>query len=148
VKFIDYGNDETVLASNMREIDGALQSYPAQATLCYVNGVQAAGGVWSEDSIRQLNDKVCYEEYLLEILGLFDFCCVSFCFPSQNPYFIHTYIGTYNNCPVIEIYFDSSKTSCISDWLLKTGCAIPCDLRKLNAQAAVLPPGEFCGIII
>jgi len=69
VKFIDYGNDEIVVVGNMLEIDRVLQSYAPQATLCYVYGIQATNGVWSQDIIRQLNERICYEEYLLDVLG-------------------------------------------------------------------------------
>lgn len=55
----------------MREIPSDACDYPNQAVLCYVQGVQAIGGTWVPNIIKELNTKVCYEEYMVDILGWF-----------------------------------------------------------------------------
>lgn len=60
VLFVDYGNQETVPLSRVKELKAELAAIPAQAVLCSLDGVKPSGSGWSKDAVT------AFEEFTIE----------------------------------------------------------------------------------
>uniref|UniRef100_A0A915HJE1 Tudor domain-containing protein n=1 Tax=Romanomermis culicivorax TaxID=13658 RepID=A0A915HJE1_ROMCU len=119
VRFIDYGNDDTIPIVNLRElITPDLLHSPPQAKYCYVTGAIAADQSWCKEAIEILNEKICYEQLNYRLIG----------YLKENP--------------IIELYLDPQNTTALALWLIEQQFAIPFDV---TAASMPVPSGATYG---
>ena len=70
VQFIDYGNSEDVVATDLRVLENPFMFEPRQAIRCSLTGIGPIGSrEWSEECRCQFNDTILDQECLVTILS-------------------------------------------------------------------------------
>lgn len=69
VLFVDYGNQETVPLSRVKELRADLAAIPAQAVLCSLMGVKPSEEQWSEEAVTMLYEIMTETQLKVHVLS-------------------------------------------------------------------------------
>ena len=69
VQFIDYGNQEAVPLSRIKELKEDLLTFPTQAVLCSLAGVKAPDSGWSDEALSFFDEAVTDKQLKMSVIG-------------------------------------------------------------------------------
>jgi len=118
VRFLDYGNQCTAVVEDMRVLPSSFLSYPAQAVLCMLHGVQPLQSDWSAEAVSFLKSN------------------------TQSAVFNATSHGDINNIVVLELV-DSDGQS-LTEQMVSAGVAkLSGASSPSDKNATLMPPSDL-----
>jgi len=118
VRFLDYGNQCTAVAEDMRVLPSSFLSYPAQAVLSMLHGVQPLQSDWSAEAVSFLKSN------------------------TQSAVLNATSHGNINNIVVLELV-DSDGQS-LAEQMISAGVAKLSSASSLSDKnATLMPPSDL-----